>query len=170
MMVEELYLAGTDFRTYLDGASLEDSERTLDYFDKIRPNRELRERILKLDRPVKILILGEAWCPDCMINIPVVYYMNKLNKNLSYSILSREGHEEDFRDYLQEGKLKIPTFIVMDDNFKNLGHVIERPRVLKAVYQEGDQIEIIKASKVYRDGGYLTNLLEELLEIMEKSI
>lgn len=169
MRIEELYKKGISFQEFLKEGEREDERKTREYLKKIKEDltKDIEKRIESIDKEIKILALGEIWCPDCNINIPALEVLSQINNKIEFKIIPREGHEEDFKEYEKEGKVKIPTFIIMDSKYKELGSIIERPKALQVIYDLNDQVEIIKASKNYRDGNMIVDLLLEVLDIIE---
>lgn len=164
--MRKLYEEAKEFEMFLEEGKLEDKETTQNYLKAIDMDDELRNKIKAIKEKYNILVLGEIWCPDCMINIPALEKINRINDNIDFRIIPREGNEDKFKEYEVEGKVKIPTIIIMDSEYKKLGSIVERPQVLKDIYNRGDQVEIIKSSKVYREGGYILSMIEEIVNIL----
>ena len=162
--LKELYEGGKDFERFLASGNSEDREKTLYYLKSIELDSCFIDRIKGLDKDLKILVLAEIWCPDCMINLPAVEKLSSLNERIDYRIIEREGNEIYFEDYKVDGKVKIPTFIIMDSDFQIIASILERPMVLKSLYEKGSQVEIIKKSKEYREGKLLKDMMEEIVE------
>lgn len=161
--MKELYREAKGFKEFLEDGKAEDRDQTLSYLDRIDLDSSLIEDIEALEEEIKVLVVGELWCPDCMINIPALEIMTSYNPKLDYRIVKREGNETAFLDYQLEGKLKIPTFIIMDGNYRILGSILERPQVVKDFYTRGDQLEIIRNSRLYREGYFIKDMVEEVL-------
>jgi Thioredoxin len=81
-----------------------------------------------LPRPVKVLVLAEDWCGDVIANLPVLGRLAQESGKLDVRILLRDQNDDIMQQYLNKGQFKsIPVFIFLDEDFKELGHWIERP-------------------------------------------
>ena len=81
-----------------------------------------------LPHPVKVLVLAEDWCGDVVANLPVLGRLAKESGKLDVRILLRDQNDDIMQRYLNKGQFKsIPVFVFLDDDFKELGHWIERP-------------------------------------------
>ena len=81
-----------------------------------------------LPRPVKVLVLAEDWCGDVIANLPVLGRLAKESGKLDVRILLRDQNDDIMQQYLNKGQFKsIPVFVFLDEDFKELGHWIERP-------------------------------------------
>jgi thiol-disulfide isomerase/thioredoxin len=81
-----------------------------------------------LPRPVKVLVLAEDWCGDVIANLPVLGRLAKDSGKLDVRILLRDQNDDIMQRYLNKGQFKsIPVFVFFDDDFRELGHWIERP-------------------------------------------
>lgn len=162
-MLVEAYKRGLKLEELL---KIEDSPKTREYVDNLKFSDELIKRIKSVDKEIKILIFAEFWCPDCMINTPVIHEMKKINSNISYSILKREGHQKLMRKLLDTSITKIPTFIVMNQKYEVLGTFIEKPNSIKEIEKSNNQVEIIVAKKNYRKGMYMEETAIEILNMI----
>jgi thioredoxin family protein len=81
-----------------------------------------------LPRPVKVLVLAEDWCGDVIANLPVLGRLAKDSGTLDVRIFLRDQNDDIMRRYLNKGQFKsIPVFVFFDEEFRELGHWIERP-------------------------------------------
>jgi hypothetical protein len=81
-----------------------------------------------LPRPVKVLVLAEDWCGDVIANLPVLGRIAKDSGKLDVRIFLRDQNDDIMQRYLNKGQFKsIPVFVFFDDDFRELGHWIERP-------------------------------------------
>lgn len=166
MKVKELFGTGISFEEFLKLDSNAYKEKTIEVFNNINFEGDNINRIKNIDKSINVLICAEIWCPDCMINVPVVGKMRQINENIRISIVDKEGNEEFFKSFNTEGVLKIPTFVFFDENFNVLGSFIERPNVVKEVYNRGNQPEIIVTMRKYRKGEYTKETLKDILQIL----
>ena len=81
-----------------------------------------------LPRPVKVLVLAEDWCGDVIANLPVLGRLAKESGKLDVRIFLRDQNDDIMQHYLNKGQFKsIPVFVFLDEEFRELGHWIERP-------------------------------------------
>ena len=105
-----------------------------------RERHEENERALEIDpadlaafralpRPLHVLALTEDWCGDCVANVPILGRVAKESRKLDVRMFYRDQHKDLMADYLNEGKYEsIPVFVFFDDEFREIGRFIERPR------------------------------------------
>lgn len=166
-MLNKLFNDGITFKEFLyNNEDKENSEKAKKFYDAIEFDEDIINSIKNIDRKVNVLVLAEIWCPDCIINVPVLGKMADINNNLHISIIEREGNQEHFKKYEEEGKVKIPTFIFLDEDFNEIGNFIEKPSIVKDVYKTSNQVEIIVTSKKYRNGEYVVEAAKEILNII----
>jgi hypothetical protein len=81
-----------------------------------------------LPRAVKVLVLAEDWCGDVIANLPVLGRLAMDSGKLDVRIFLRDQNDDIMQRYLNKGQFKsIPVFVFLDDDFRELGHWIERP-------------------------------------------
>ena len=166
MQSKELFEKGITFKEFVNGDSNSYREKTLEIYNKIDFHEENYRRIKEIKEKINILICAEIWCPDCMINVPVLEKMKEANENISISIVGKEGNEEYFQYFNEEGVLKIPTFVFLDEKFNVLGSFIERPSIVKKVQNSKNQPAIIVTMRKYKRGEYTEDTLVEILNIL----
>ena len=81
-----------------------------------------------LPRPVKVLVLAEDWCGDVVANLPVLGRLARDSGKLDVRVFLRDQNDDIMERYLNKGQFKsIPVFVFFDEDFRELGHWIERP-------------------------------------------
>jgi hypothetical protein len=76
---------------------------------------------------VKILAIGEDWCPDVHRGLPVVARIAEAS-GMELRFFPRDKNVDLIDLFLKEGKYQsIPVFAFFDGEFNHLGHWIERP-------------------------------------------
>lgn len=158
MRMVESFNKGLSFDEFLNSSDEKDRNNTLEMYNNIKLDEVLVEKIKNIDKKINILVCAEIWCPDCVINLPAVKKMKDLNNNINISIIERKGYEDEFE--------KIPTFIIYDKEFNELGRFIERPKNIKDIEKNGTQPEIIVAKRQYRKGEYITSTIKDIINII----
>jgi hypothetical protein len=86
------------------------------------------EAFRALPRPVKVVVLAEDWCGDVIANLPVLGRLAKESGKLDVRVFLRDQNDDIMQRYLNKGQFKsIPVFVFFDEDFRELGHWIERP-------------------------------------------
>lgn len=168
MTFRKLFESGSVFEEFVNMDRDINKEKILEIYNSIILHEELIHKIKQIDCIIKILVFAEIWCPDCVINVPALQKMKDINPNIDFRILPREGNENYMEPYKVSGKAKIPTFIVLDEDFKEKGAFLETPKILKDIAAKGNQVEIMVAKRKYKKGEYIQNTIEEVLEIINR--
>ncbi|WP_026895677.1 thioredoxin family protein [Clostridiisalibacter paucivorans] len=166
MDIKGLYNSGISFEDFVNRDSDTYREKTLEIYRNIEFNPSLIDRIKEINKKIKVLICAEIWCPDCMINVPIIEKMRTYNRNIEISIVKRDGNEEFFKAYLKTDVVKIPTFIFFDKNCNELGSFVEHPKKIKNIVAFGNQPNIIVAKRKYKKGEYAEETLKDILDII----
>lgn len=80
----------------------------------------------------RLLVLAEDWCGDASNTIPFLAKFVDATPGLELRILRRDEQPELMDRYLTNGSRSIPIVIVLDEDFRELGHWGPRPTVLQA--------------------------------------
>ena len=166
MILKELFEKGVDFQTFINFDGDINRDLILNIYNNICIDETVINSIKLINKRINVLSFAEIWCPDCKINVPCLYKLTKLNSNIHMRIVPREGNEEVMEKYKFEGKIRIPTFVVLDEEFNELGAFIETPKTLKRVINTGNELQVIIAKRKYNKGGYAIDTIEELLSII----
>lgn len=164
MDIEGIYKSAIDFHQFISGDDELYKDKILEIYNNINIDDELIQKIELIDRKINILVFAEIWCPDCVINIPALKKICDINDNVSMKIASKEDNEEFLVEYKIAGKIKIPTFLIMDNEFKVIGSFIEIPQKMKEIVANGDQVDIIVAKRKYKKGEYTSETIKDILK------
>lgn len=81
-----------------------------------------------LPQGTRVLVLAEDWCGDVVANLPILGRLAKEVPALDVRIFLRDENLDLMERWLNQGKYQsIPVFVFFDQNFRELGHWIERP-------------------------------------------
>ena len=85
--------------------------------------------LVELPEQVNVLVLAEDWCGDVINNLPVLGRLATASEGkLKIRIFLRDQNLDLMNQYLNHGEFQsIPVFAFFDQQFKELGHFIERP-------------------------------------------
>ncbi|QUH26994.1 thioredoxin family protein [Serpentinicella alkaliphila] len=166
MILKELFEKGVDFQTFINLDGDINRDLILNTYNNIIIDGTLINSIKLIKKRINVLSFAEIWCPDCKINVPCLFKLTEINSNIQMRIVPREGNEEVMEKYKYEGKIRIPTFVVLDEEFNELGAFIETPKTLKRVINTGNELQVIIAKRKYNKGGYSIDTIEEVLSII----
>lgn len=86
--------------------------KRLDKQVKLSP--ELIDTISQIERPMKWIVLTEAWCGDAAQTIPVLQVMVNQSDLLDMYLVLRDEHPELMNQFLTDGTKSIPKLIAVD--------------------------------------------------------
>lgn len=166
MQISNLFENGMSFDEFIKTDEESYREKSLEVLESINFEEESIEKIKSIDEKINILICGEIWCADCMINIPVIEKMRTYNENINISIVSKDQIRES--DIKIESHIKLPTFIVYDEDFNELGFFTEHPRKIKEIIESGNESNFLVTIRKYRKGEYTGETLKDILNIINR--
>lgn len=77
--------------------------------------------------PIRVLALGEDWCPDVVRGFPVMARLAEAS-GIELRIFPRDVNLDIMNEYLFKRRHQsIPAFVFLNKEFQELGHWIERP-------------------------------------------
>lgn len=169
MQMSELFENGMSFDEFLQTEDDESyREKGLEILESINFDEEYIKEINSINEEVNILIYGEIWCADCMINIPVVEKMKQYNNKVKMSIVNKEIKIEN--NVKLEEHIRLPTFIVYDKDFNELGTFKEFPRKLKEIMESGNESNSLVNIRKYRKGDFTQETLKDILHLINRRI
>ena len=110
------------------------------YEPKLDILEKISELLTEKKETLKIVVLGENWCPDCTRNVPRMIKIVKLmkNKDLNFKILYSPPEAVKTNFDLK----KIPTFYFFNENGDLMGIIVENPKYSSTL--EEDLLEILE--------------------------
>lgn len=119
-----------------NGLSLQEYVERMDIFQKEMQQRinDLRitsaefQKLREFNHIRKIMVLTEAWCKDCLMNLPIIAKIVEASPNIEMKIFIRHENPELTQFFSQKGYDKIPLCWVMKADFSFCGAWIERPQ------------------------------------------
>jgi len=109
-------------------AMTRNQERFAENESRVALDPETVRTFKSLPKPLRVLVLAEDWCGDVVANLPVLGRLAKEVPTLDARIFYRDQNLDLMERWLNEGKYQsIPVFVFFDENFRELGHWIERP-------------------------------------------
>ena len=101
-----------------------------------------------LPRPLNVLVIAEDWCGDVISNLPALGRLAAESGKLNVRVFLRDQNPDLMDQYLKDGQFRsIPVFAVFDEDFNELGRMLERPesvteeltRRRQAIYAENPE-------------------------------
>lgn len=168
MSLQQLFEKGVSFDVFAPDDHDVNMEKLLEIYNEVEIDKELFNKIKSINKPIYILAFAELWCPDCIINLPALKKINDINPNIVFGILSKEDNEKYIESRKIDAKPKIPTFIILNDKFEEIGTFVENPKILNDIINKGNQVEIVVAKRKYQKGEYVSETIEEIINIIIK--
>lgn len=127
----EKYHQGKPWATFLAEMS-QNRERLLRVLDavRLRPEdvRAAQEAAAGKEKPLRILVLTEDWCPDAIVNIPVVYRLAEALPGTHLRFFYRSEHPDLAEAYAAEGIHSIPVVSIFDGRWRDIVRWVEHSR------------------------------------------
>ena len=109
-------------------AMTRNQERFAENETRVALDPETVRTFKSLPKPLRVLVLAEDWCGDVVANLPILGRLDKELPALDVRIFYRDQNLDLMELWLNQGKYQsIPVFVFFDENFRELGHWIERP-------------------------------------------
>ncbi|HWB40363.1 MAG TPA: thioredoxin family protein [Gemmatimonadales bacterium] len=80
----------------------------------------------------RLLVIAEDWCGDASSTVPILARFADVVPGMELRIVRRDEHPALMDRYLTNGSRSIPIVIVLDEQFRELGHWGPRPAPLQA--------------------------------------
>ena len=109
-------------------AMTRNQERFAENETRVALDPETVRTFKSLPKPLRVLVLAEDWCGDVVANLPILGRLAEEVPTLDVRIFLRDQNLDLMERWLNQGKYQsIPVFVFFDENFRELGHWIERP-------------------------------------------
>lgn len=161
MTFKELFQVGQKFEDYIEAASQGERDRIPKNYSRIDLPVGLIDEIKEIQDRVYILASGEMWCPDCQLNITVAKKLTEINDNIKLSIISMGRGRKYLTPLLNLEEFKVPTMVILDENFNQLGLFLEQPKTVKKLEKNAEN------ELFYLKGNFLTDTARELVQLIK---
>ena len=140
-VTRERFESGMTYEAY-KAQMTRNQDRFLDNEQAVTLRPEDVEFFKNLPQPLHALILAEDWCGDVINNVPVVGQLAAQSGKLDIRVLLRDQNLDIMDRYLNHGAYRsVPTFIIMDDQLRELGNLKERPEPITRTL-EAEQLAV----------------------------
>ncbi len=127
---------GKDLFDYINEVKLDKSRHSMKRrLQEYNANQVSVDRLERVDQKHYLIIFSAEWCSDCVAYLPDLAKSLMMAKN---NMLSAKVVDYDtYRDMAEEFRVRtVPTIIVFDKNWKELGRFVESPRKYGTVEEE----------------------------------
>jgi len=162
MTFKELFQVGQKFKEYIKIGSQDERNRSSKNYSKIDLPLDLIDEIKEIQDKIYILVSGEMWCPDCQLNITIAKKLTEINDNIELSIITLGRGKRYLTPLLNLEEFKIPTMVILDKNFNQLGLFLERPKSIKKLEENTEN------ESLYFKGNFLIDAARELVFLIKK--
>lgn len=146
-------------------------EKVVELYDNHQRKEKPLETYLEQLSAIKhgrILVISESWCSDCVIHYALLRWLAEECPQIDIRVIGRDGYERLIMDQIGIEKAKIPFIAVLDDKGEAKGILVERPKDIRELETSDDQMKRISLMRAYREGLYLWQSMEEILDYLER--
>jgi hypothetical protein len=104
-------------------------------------------RLQRFKRLVKVSVLSEEWCVDCLMTLPIMTQIAATVPGMELHVFPRSKWPMLKEYYHSRGIMSVPTYSFLDENFVEFATFIERPQLVhqkmntwKTAHPEADEI------------------------------
>lgn len=130
-LTTERFKQGKTFQEYLE-SGIRNRELFDDNYRKLTISAEqekaLKSLAAKAGGPHHVAVIGEDWCPDVYRGAPVAARVAE-TMGVEFRFFERDQNPDLIGDYLNGEFQSIPVIVFFDENHRELGHFIERPKL-----------------------------------------
>ncbi len=98
------------------------------HYDEFQPGADDVATLKRLvsEHGVKLMVIGEDWCPDVWRGLPVACKLAE-QAGIEIRLFKRDENKDIMSEFLKDGEFEsIPVVVCYDRNHRYLGHWIER--------------------------------------------
>jgi thiol-disulfide isomerase/thioredoxin len=128
------FAQGLTYMEYVERltANRDQFQRNYQEFQLEEADREFFSEVNRNKGPLKVVALGENWCPDVFRGLPVMARIAEA-ADMELRVFPRDESRDIMNEYLNQGVyMSIPVFAFYDQEFRPLCHWIERPAAANA--------------------------------------
>ena len=127
---------GKDPFDYINEVKVQKSRQSMKRrLQEYNPNRNSIDKLERVDEKYHLIVFSADWCSDCVAYVPSLTKSLIIAKN--NMLQARVVDYDAYRDMAEEFKIRaIPTIIVYDKNWKEIGRFVETPKKYGTVEEE----------------------------------
>ncbi|HLS88932.1 MAG TPA: thioredoxin family protein [Sphingobacteriaceae bacterium] len=120
-----------------------------------------RERARREGGPIRTLVINENWCGDGIFNLALLGRINAETGAFHIRVIYRDAPENAEvveKYFLTLGRKKLPVFVFIDREGREMGRFASRPEEQEFARIQGDDEGV---RRPYRDGSYVAAAIAE---------
>jgi hypothetical protein len=156
-VTRERFEQGMSFQAYMDQMA-ENREKFAANYAAAAIDGEAATFVCNLGVPLNVMVITEDWCGDALTYVPVFGRLAECTDCWTLKVFLRDQNLDLADQYLKEGRHRsVPVFVFFNQDMRELGCFIERPRAVNAERQRLiDQLAeqhpaVIQAGRIYND-------------------
>jgi thiol-disulfide isomerase/thioredoxin len=126
MLDKNRFESGLSFPDFLNSVSTRKEEWLNNYQEFELTEAEIK-KLSAVQKKFKVLALTEDWCGDCVRNLPVIARLVEALSESQLKVFTRDDNLDLMQKFTPDDKMRIPTVVFMDQDFKVLALWIEEP-------------------------------------------
>ena len=139
VVTPERYASGFTFQEYLNQIKVNKNwfQQLYDDFHLTAEDAEALRKIVDHPQgPVKMMVVGEDWCPDVYRGMPVMARIAE-GSGMEIRIFPRDANMDIMNEFLKEGQwASIPAVVFYTSSHQYICHWIERPALAEREIKE----------------------------------
>ncbi len=157
-------LTGGNYESYLAEGSPELRLRQEQAVAEVRCSKEFLAEIQAMEESRTLAVFAETFCPDCVVTIPYIRIMERLQPRWNVRYFPRRGYEEFLRNLT--GDAGIPTVLAYDDTGHLKKMYVEFPPELSKVWDTLEAEAMAQQVRSFRAGAHREILGKALLDLL----
>lgn len=127
---------GKDLFDYINDVKVQKSRQAMKRrVQEYVPNQASVDKLERVDQKFYLIIFSADWCADCVAYVPGLAKTLVLSKN--NMLMARVVDYDGYRDMAEEYNVRaIPTIIVFDKAWREVGRFVETPHRFGTVEEE----------------------------------
>ncbi len=127
---------GKDLFDYINEVKMEKSRQSMKRrLQEYNPNRVSVNKLERIDQKHYLIVFSAGRSPDCIAHVPGL--AKALMKARNNMLAARVVDYDDYRDMAEEFNVRaIPTMIVFDKNWREVGRFVQTPKKYGTVEEE----------------------------------
>jgi hypothetical protein len=126
--MKSIFEKGLSYRSFLLNQQKETRIIFMKNYIPMHVKDEHRSMINSVNKKIKILGVVDGSCADSQINLPVIEKLISTNTNIELKLITKEYLNGELKEFEVNGKLKLPIFIFMDEEYNVRGKFVEKPK------------------------------------------
>ena len=123
----EFWQTGLSLDAYVDSMAHKQEEMRQRLRSVVLTPQEARA-FMALKTPTYVLVMTEDWCPDSLMNLPILAAIASASSKMELRIFVRSQQPDLQAAFAERGIANIPLFVFYAQDFREIGIWVERSR------------------------------------------